>query len=140
LRNMFFMNKSPVPKGLAPSGLIDYRISELDDWRGAVLAEIRALIKSADPGVTEDWKWNIPVWNHDGLICTGETYKNHVKVTFAKGAKLPDPKSIFNASLEGTARRALDLYEGDKIPKIAFKALIKAAVKLNQEKPVKRKA
>jgi len=134
------MNKSPVPKGLTPPQLIEYRIKELGDWRGELLAEIRALINTADPGVTEDWKWNIPVWSHDGLICTGETYKNHVKVTFAKGAKLDDPKSVFNASLEGNARRALDLYEGDKIPKVAFKALIKAAVKLNQEKPVKRKA
>ena len=103
------------------------------------MSEIRALIKTADPQVVEDWKWNIPVWSHDGLICTGETYKEHVKVTFAKGAKIPDPKSVFNASLEGNARRALDLYEGDKIPTVAFKALIKEAVKLNQAKPVKKK-
>ncbi len=133
------MNKSPVPKGLTPTQLVDHRIKELADWRGKMLSEIRALIKTADPQVVEDWKWNIPVWSHDGLICTGETYKEHVKVTFAKGAKIPDPKSVFNASLEGNARRALDLYEGDKIPTVAFKALIKEAVKLNQAKPVKKK-
>ena len=133
------MNKSPVPKCLTPTQLVDHRIKELADWRGKMLSEIRALIKTADPQVVEDWKWNIPVWSHDGLICTGETYKEHVKVTFAKGAKIPDPKSVFNASLEGNARRALDLYEGDKIPTVAFKALIKEAVKLNQAKPVKKK-
>ena len=133
------MNKSPVPNGLTPEQLITYRIQELNDWRGALLAEIRSLIKVADPHVTEDWKWNIPVWNHDGLICTGETYKEHVKITFAKGAKIPDPKGIFNASLEGNARRAIDLSEGDKVPRVAFKSLIKEAVKLNQTKPVKKK-
>ena len=133
------MNKSPVPEGLTPAQLIDFRIKELDDWRGALLAEIRSLIKVADPHVTEDWKWNIPVWNHDGLICTGETYKEHVKITFAKGAKIPDPKGVFNASLDGNARRAIDLYEGDKVPKVAFKALIKEALKLNQKKTVKKK-
>jgi hypothetical protein len=133
------MNKSPVPEGLTPAQLIDFRIKELDDWRGALLAEIRSLIKVADPHVTEDWKWNIPVWNHDGLICTGETYKEHVKITFAKGAKIPDPKGVFNASLDGNARRAIDLYEGDKVPKVAFKALIKEALKLNQTKTVKKK-
>ena len=133
------MNKSPVPEGLTPAQLIDVRIKELDDWRGALLAEIRSLIKVADPHVTEDWKWNIPVWNHDGLICTGETYKEHVKITFAKGAKIPDPKGVFNASLDGNARRAIDLYEGDKVPKVAFKALIKEALKLNQTKTVKKK-
>ena len=103
------------------------------------MAEIRSLIKVADPHVTEDWKWNIPVWNHDGLICTGETYKEHVKITFAKGAKIPDPKGVFNASLDGNARRAIDLYEGDKVTKVAFKALIKEALKLNQTKTVKKK-
>ncbi len=133
------MNKSPVPEGLTPAQLIDFRIKELDDWRGALLAEIRSLIKVADPHVTEDWKWNIPVWNHDGLICTGETYKEHVKITFAKGAKIPDPKGVFNASLDGNARRAIDLYEGDKVPKVAFKALINEALKLNQTKTVKKK-
>jgi hypothetical protein len=133
------MNKSPVPNGLTPEQLITYRIQELNDWRGVLLAEIRSLIKVADPHVTEDWKWNIPVWNHDGLICTGETYKEHVKITFAKGAKIPDPKGIFNASLEGNARRAIDLSEGDKVPRVAFKSLIKEAVKLNQTKPVKKK-
>ena len=133
------MNKSPVPEGLTPAQLIDFRIKELDDWRGALLAEIRSLIKVADPHVTEDWKWNIPVWNHDGLICTGETYKEHVKITFAKGAKIPDPKGVFNASLDGNARRAIDLYEGDKVPKVAFMALIKEALKLNQQKTVKKK-
>ena len=133
------MNKSPVPEGLTPAQLIDFRIKELDDWRGALLAEIRSLIKVADPHVTEDWKWNIPVWNHDGLMCTGETYKEHVKITFAKGAKIPDPKGVFNASLDGNARRAIDLYEGDKVPKVAFKALIKEALKLNQTKTVKKK-
>jgi hypothetical protein len=133
------MNKSPVPKGLSPEKLIDYRIKELNDWRGDLLAEIRALIKAADPLVIEDWKWNIPVWSHDGLICTGETYKEHVKVTFAKGAQIPDPKGVFNASLEGNARRAVDLHEGDKIPKVAFKALIKEALKINQNKPAKKR-
>ncbi len=133
------MNKSPVPEGLTPAQLIDFRIKELDDWRGALLAEIRSLIKVADPHVTEDWKWNIPVWNHDGLICTGETYKEHVKITFAKGAKIPDPKGVFNASLDGNARRAIDLYEGDKVPKVAFKALINEALQLNQTKTVKKK-
>jgi hypothetical protein len=133
------MNKSPVPNGLTPEQLITYRIQELNDWRGALLAEIRSLIKVADPHVTEDWKWNIPVWNHDGLICTGETYKEHVKITFAKGAQIPDPKGIFNASLEGNARRAIDLSEGDKVPRVAFKSLIKEAVELNQTKPVKKK-
>lgn len=133
------MNKSPVPKGLTAPQLIDFRINELDDWRGKLLKEVRELIKAADPEVTEDWKWNIPVWFHDGLICTGETYKEHVKITFAKGAKIPDPKNVFNASLDGNARRAIDLYEGDKIPKVAFKALIKEAIKLNQTKPAKKK-
>ena len=133
------MNKSPVPSGLTPSRLIDHRIKELNDWRGKMLGEVRDLIKAADSQVVEEWKWNIPVWSHDGLICTGETYKEHVKVTFAKGAKIPDPKGVFNASLEGNARRALDLYEGDKIPKVAFKALIKEAVKLNQAKPAKKR-
>jgi hypothetical protein len=133
------MNKSPTPKGLTPTQLIDYRIKELGDWRGKLLSEIRALINAADPQVVEDWKWNIPVWSHDGLICTGETYKEHVKITFARGAKIPDPKGVFNASLDGNARRALDLYEGDKIPKVAFKSLIEEAVKLNQSKLVKKR-
>lgn len=115
----------------APSRLIDARIEELDDWRGAMLAKLRALIKQADPAVVEDWKWSVPVWSHDGIICTGETYKSAVKLTFAKGAQLKDPKKLFNASLEGKVRRAIDFHEGDKINEAAFKALIREAVTLN---------
>lgn len=116
----------------APSRLIDARIEELGDWRGAMLARIRAVIKQADPQVVEEWKWRgVPVWSHDGMICTGETYKNAVKMTFAKGASLDDPARLFNASLEGNTRRAIDFHEGDEIDETALKALIKAAVALN---------
>jgi len=116
----------------SPSRLIDQRIEELPDWRGKMLAQIRGLIKEADPQVIEEWKWRgVPVWSHDGIICTGETYKNVVKMTFAKGAALPDPSRLFNSSLEGNTRRAIDIHEGDKIDERALKALIRAAVTLN---------
>ena len=116
----------------SPSRLIDARIKELADWRGETLSRIRALIKQAIPGVTEEWKWRgVPVWYHDGMICTGETYKNAVKVTFAKGAQLEDPAKLFNSGLDGNIRRAIDLHEGDKINAAAFKALIRDAVALN---------
>jgi len=114
------------------SRLIDARIKELGDWRGKTLSHLRALIRQADPDVVEEWKWSVPVWSHDGLICTGETYKSHVKVTFAKGAKLKDPSRLFNSSLEGNIRRAIDLHEGDDIDGDAFKTLIRAAVALNR--------
>jgi hypothetical protein len=116
----------------SPSRLIDARIEELGDWRGETLARIRALIKQADPEVVEEWKWRgVPTWYRAGMICTGETYKNHVKMTFAKGASLEDPSGLFNSSLEGSTRRAIDLHEGDKIDEKALKALIRAAVALN---------
>ena len=114
------------------SALIDGRIQALEGWRGAALARLRALIKEADPGVIEEWKWDGPVWSHDGLICTGESYKDKVKLTFAKGAELKDPKKLFNSSLEGKVRRAIDFREGDTLNEAAFKALIKEAVKLNK--------
>ena len=118
-----------------PSQHIDERIAELGDWRGEWLSQLRAVIASADPDVVEEWKWRgVPTWYHDGIICTGETYKDHVKVTFAKGAALPDPNGLFNASLEGNTRRAIDFHEGDKIDKPALKALFKAAVALNESK------
>jgi hypothetical protein len=116
----------------SPSRLIDARIRELPDWRGEVLSRIRRLIKQADPEVVEEWKWRgVPVWSHDGMICTGETYRNVVKITFAKGAALKDPARLFNASLEGNARRAIDLHEGDEIDERAFTALVRAAAALN---------
>jgi hypothetical protein len=118
--------------GDSPSRLIDARIKELDDWRGETLAHIRKLIKQADPDVVEEWKWRgVPVWYHAGMICTGETYKNVVKITFAKGASLNDPSNLFNSSLDGNTRRAIDIHEGDKIDEKALKALIRAAVELN---------
>lgn len=118
--------------GESASALIDTRIKELDDWRGETLARIRAIIKQADPDVDEEWKWRgVPVWSHAGIICTGETYKTAVKMTFAKGASLDDPSGLFNASLEGNTRRAIDLHEGDAIDEQALKALIRAAVVLN---------
>ena len=118
--------------GKSPSELIDARIEELGDWRGETLARIRALIKDAEPEVTEEWKWRgVPTWYHDGMICTGETYKAVVKVTFAKGAQLQDPAKLFNSSLEGNVRRAIDLKEGDVLDESAFKALIREAVALN---------
>ena len=118
--------------GASPSHLIDERIAELTDWRGETLARVRALIKQADPEVVEEWKWRgVPVWSHAGIICTGETYKAVVKLTFAKGAALPDPSGLFNASLEGTTRRAIDIHEGDTIDEAALKALVRDAVALN---------
>ena len=118
--------------GDSPSQLIDARIKELSDWRGETLARVRTLIKQADPEVVEEWKWRgVPVWSHAGMICTGETYKNVVKMTFAKGASLEDPSGLFNSSLEGNTRRAIDFHEGDKIDEKALKALIRAAVALN---------
>jgi hypothetical protein len=126
------MKKSAATKGESPSRLIDARIKELDDWRGKTLSHVRALIKQADPEVVEEWKWSVPVWSHDGLICTGETYKRIVKLTFAKGASLKDPSGLFNSSLEGNVRRAIDLHEADEIDEDAFKTLIRAAVALNR--------
>jgi hypothetical protein len=129
------MKKSTAAKGESPSRLIDARIKELDDWRGKTLARVRALIKQADPEVVEEWKWRgVPVWSHDGIICTGETYKSVVKLTFAKGASLADPKALFNSSLEGNTRRAIDLHEGEEIKGAAFKTLIRAAIALNGSK------
>ena len=126
--------KPATAKSETPSRLIDARIKELNDWRGKTLARVRALIKQADPEVVEEWKWNVPVWSHDGLICTGEAYKSAVKLTFAKGAALADPAGLFNASLDGKVRRAIDLHEGDEIDEAAFKALIHAAAALNAKK------
>jgi hypothetical protein len=119
--------------GQSPSELIDARIKELGDWRGEMLARIRKLIKQADPDVVEEWKWRgVPVWYHDGMICTGETHKSVVKMTFAKGASLEDPSGLFNASLDGNTRRAIDFHEGDEVNEKALKALIRAAVELNE--------
>jgi hypothetical protein len=128
------MAKSPSKRAESPSELIDARIEDLGgDWRGEMLSRLRALIKEADPEVAEEWKWRgTPVWSHNGLICTGETYKNVVKMTFAKGASLKDPSGLFNSSLEGNARRAIDFHEGDKVDEKALKALIRAAVALNK--------
>ena len=123
---------SDSPQAGSPSELIDAKIEGLGDWRGEMLARLRALIKAADPDVVEEWKWSIPVWSHDGLICTGETYKKVVKATFAKGASLPDPAGLFNSSLEGNTRRAIDFHDGDKLDEVALKALIRAAVALNK--------
>jgi hypothetical protein len=119
--------------GESPSRLIDARIEELDGWRGKTLSRVRALIKQADPDVVEEWKWSVPVWSHDGIICTGEAYKSAVKLTFPKGAALADPSGLFNSSLEGSVRRAIDLREGDEIDEAAFKALIRAAAALNKK-------
>ncbi len=116
----------------SPSRLIDAKIKELGDWRGKTLARVRALIKQADPDVVEEWKWSVPVWSHDGIICTGETYKSAVKLTFAKGASVKDPSGLFNSSLEGNTRRAIDIREGDEIDEDAFKTLIRAAAKQNK--------
>ena len=126
------MKKSRPKRAESPSELIDARIEYLDDWRGEMLSRIRALIKEADPEVTEEWKWENPVWSHNGLICTGETYKKAVKMTFANGAFLKDPSGLFNSSLEGNVRRAIDVHEGDKLDEKALKALIRAAVALNK--------
>jgi hypothetical protein len=125
------MKKSATPNDESPSRRIDARIKELDDWRGKMLSRLRALIRQADPEVVEEWKWNVPVWSHDGLICTGETYKKAVKLTFAKGASLKDPSGLFNSSLEGSVRRAIDFHEGDEVDEDAFKTLIRAAAALN---------
>jgi hypothetical protein len=125
------MNKSKT-QGDSPSKLIDARIKELDGWRGKTLARLRALIRQADPDVVEEWKWNVPVWSHDGIICTGETYKSAVKLTFARGASVKDPAKLFNSSLEGNTRRAIDFKEGDEIDADALKALIRAAVAVNK--------
>ena len=130
-------------EGESASRSISQRIADLDDWRGETLGRIRALIKEADPDIVEEWKWENPVWSHDGIVCTGETYKNVVKVTFFKGASLKDPTGLFNSSLEGNARRAIDFHEGDKLDEKALKALVRQAVTLNgagQSKPKKGKS
>ncbi|MEW6634094.1 MAG: DUF1801 domain-containing protein [Pseudomonadota bacterium] len=130
------MNKTATQVPMSPSALIDGRIAELGDWRGGMLARLRALIKEADPDVTEEWKWRgVPVWEDAGMICTGETYKAVVKLTFAKGASLPDPSGLFNSSLEGNTRRAIDFRENEQINEAALKALVRAAVVLNKSKP-----
>jgi hypothetical protein len=126
------VKKSEPQNAGSPSELIDARIRELDDWRGEMLSRLRALVKQADPEVVEEWKWRgTPVWSHDGIICTGETYKSVVKMTFAKGASLKDPSGLFNSSLEGNVRRAIDFHEGDKIDEKALTALVRSAVALN---------
>ena len=129
------MKKSVPDGGESASKRIDGRIQELGDWRGKTLAKVRRLIHKADPQVVEEWKWGIPVWSHEGIICTGETYKSVVKLTFAKGASLEDPSGLFNSSLEGKVRRAIDLHEDDKIDEAALKGLIREAVALNLERP-----
>ncbi len=126
--------------GPPASARIDERIEELGDWRGKLLAKVRKLIHAADPGVVEEWKWGIPVWSHDGLICTGESYKSVVKLTFAKGASLEDPKGLFNSSLEGNIRRAIDIREGEKVDEAALKQLVRAAVALNRANPARTKS
>jgi len=129
------MTRSVSQNGKSPSQLIGARIRELDDWRGQTLGRLRALIREADPDVVEEWKWRgVPVWSHDGIICTGETYKNVVKMTFAKGAALSDPSRLFNSSLEGNTRRAIDFREGETIKEAALKTLVRAAVTLNKSK------
>jgi hypothetical protein len=126
------MKKSAAPGGESASRLIDARIEELGDWRGDMLSRLRTLIKQADPDVVEEWKWSVPVWSHDGIICTGESYKKAVKLTFAKGASIKDPSGLFNSSLEGNTRRAIDFHEDDEIDEAAFKKLIRAAVAVNK--------
>ena len=129
------MSKSGSQESTSPSQLIDARIKELGDWRGQMLSRLRALVKEADPGVVEEWKWRgVPVWYHDGMICTGETYKSVVKMTFAKGAALKDPSGLFNSSLDGNTRRAIDFHEGENIDEEALKSLVRAAVTLNKSK------
>ena len=128
------MKKSASQTSKSPSEQIDARITELSDWRGQMLSRLRTLINEADPAVVEEWKWGVPVWSHDGLICTGESYKSVVKLTFAKGAALEDPSGLFNSSLDGKVRRAIDLREGDEIDAAAFKTLIRAAAALNAQK------
>jgi hypothetical protein len=130
------MTNTGSQKSKSPSQLIDARIKELGDWRGTMLSRLRTLIKEADPEVVEEWKWRgVPTWYHDGIICTGDTYKSVVKLTFAKGAALKDPSSLFNSSLDGNVRRAIDIREGEKINEKAFTALVRAAVALNKSKP-----
>jgi len=133
------MKKTTPAGGESPSRLIDARIKELGDWRGKMLSRVRGLIKQADPDVVEEWKWGGPVWSHDGVICTGETYKSAVKLTFAKGAAVDDPSRLFNSSLEGNTRRAIDLHEGGTIDEPAFKALIRAAAAVNRASRPKKK-
>lgn len=138
------MNKTQRPTGQAASKLIDQRIRELGEWRGKTLARMRALILEADPEMVEEWKWDVPVWSHNGIVCTGEAYKKAVKLTFAKGASLPDPSRLFNSSLEGATRRAIDIPEGEEVDARAFKALVKAAVVQNglsrEGPPAKKRA
>ena len=129
------MKKSESQSSKSPSQLIDARIRELSDWRGKMLSRLRTLVKEADPEVVEEWKWRgVPVWSHDGMICTGETYKSVVKMTFAKGAQLKDPAGLFNSSLEGNTRRAIDFHEGEEIDEEALRTLVRAAVTLNQSR------
>jgi hypothetical protein len=141
LRELELDMKTPV--GGSPSALIDNRIKELGDWRGQTLAKVRGIIHKVDPEIVEEWKWRgVPTWYHEGIVCTGETYKNAVKMTFAKGAALPDPAGLFNSSLEGNVRRAIDIHEGDKVDEAALQALIRAAVALNvkgKSKPKSRR-
>lgn len=125
------MTQAAAPQGSSASDLISRRIAELADWRGAALGRIRALIRDADPGVVEEWKWGIPVWSHGGILCTGETYKSHVKLTFAQGASLKDPSRLFNSSLEGRVRRAIDIREGEELDAAAFTALVREAIARN---------
>jgi hypothetical protein len=135
LKERSVMKKSGLQEGKSPSQLIDARIEELGDWRGKMLSRLRTLVREADPDVVEEWKWRgVPVWSHDGLICTGETYKSVVKLTFAKGAALNDPSSLFNSSLEGNTRRAIDFREDEKIDEEGLKTLVRAAVDLNKSK------
>ena len=134
------VKKSAATDGGSPARLIDARIEELGGWRGQALARVRALIKEADPEAVEEWKWSVPVWSHDGLICTGEAYKSAVKLTFAKGASLADPSRLFNSSLEGNTRRAIDIREGDEPDNAAFKALIRAAAAFNKSSTGKKKS
>ena len=133
------MNESESQKGKSPSQLIDARIEELGDWRGEMLGRLRSLVQEADPDVVEEWKWRgVPVWYHDGMICSGESYKNVVKMTFAKGAALEDPSGLFNSSLDGNTRRAIDFHEGEKMDEEALKTLVRAAVTLNKSKAKSR--
>ncbi len=135
------MKKSGASQGQSASALISKRIAELGDWRGGTLSRMRKLIKAADPDVVEEWKWMNPIWSHDGIICTGESYKNHVKLTFARGASLKDPAGLFNSSLDGNVRRAIDIHEGEEVDESAFKALVRQAVALNsfgKSKPSKK--
>ena len=132
------MKQPGATQGQPASELVSKRIAELGDWRGETLAKMRKLIKQADPDLVEEWKWGIPVWSHDGIICTGESYKKVVKLTFAKGASLKDPARLFNSSLEGNVRRAIDIHEGEKIDESAFKALVREAVALNSSGKSKR--